>query len=124
MLRDVKGKVYIPVFFLGRPIGASRILSRVSGGYTAWRVMGFMPALWIRASTVLNGKFKAAHISLIVKPSISYVSEVYRNNLINARNFLHITIQMFSVLEKNIEKSARNFLYLLDKVQEISYNII
>jgi hypothetical protein len=109
-------------FLGGRPILIFFIISSVSGGYTAWRVMGFILALCMRASTVLKGKFKASHISLIVKPSISYISVIYQGNLINARKFLYFTKQTLSQLWKNIEKSARIFLYFVDIVQEISYN--
>jgi hypothetical protein len=78
----------------------------------------------MRASTVLKGKFKASHISLIVKPSISFISVIYQKNLINARKFLYFTKQTLSQFGKNIEKSARIFLYFLDIVQENSYNYI
>jgi hypothetical protein len=65
---------FASLFLGGLPILISLIISSVSEGYTAWRVMGFMPALCMRASTVLKGKPKASHISLIVKPSMTYMS--------------------------------------------------
>jgi hypothetical protein len=105
----------------GLPILIFLIISSVSGGYIAWRVMGLMPALCIRASTVLKGKFKASHISLIVKPSISSISVIYRKYLIIARIFLHYTKQVLSKNKKYFEKSARIFLYFIDKVKEYSY---
>jgi hypothetical protein len=108
--------------FGGRPILLFFIISSVSGGYTAWRVMGFIPALCMRASTVLKGRFKASHISLIVKPSTSSISAIYHRSLINARKFLHFTKRSLSQIRKNIEKSTGIFLYFIDKVKENSYN--
>jgi hypothetical protein len=72
-----------------------------------------MPALCMRASTVLKGKPKASHISLIVKPSMTYMSALYATTLITTGNFLHNTKQMFSVCKKileNIQEKSSTYL--------------
>jgi hypothetical protein len=58
-------------FFGGLPIGASRMRSRVSGGYIASRVIGLIPAWKTRCLTVLGGMPNFRAISRIVQPLAS-----------------------------------------------------
>jgi hypothetical protein len=116
MIMEKRGKIkrslwgyFLPFFgvsgpaFGGRPIFTSLILSNVSDGYTASFVSGFMPALWIRRSTVRGGILSFLAISVIVMPSMLPLS----TNLAHSKVFeQQDTIHLLSKIVKNFEKSV------------------
>jgi hypothetical protein len=96
--------------FGGRPILTPLIFSSVSAGYTACLERGFIPALCIRASTVLKGSFNFSHISSIVKPFISLLSVILSENIKKCKKFHAITIQKLRKFPTYIDKYAGIFL--------------
>jgi hypothetical protein len=108
-------------FFRGRPILTARIISNVSDGYTACLVIGLIPALCIRASTVLKGRFSASHISSMVNPCTFLLSANITENFIKCKNIHAITLQILSYFIEKMKNSVGICLYLIDKVKEISY---
>ena len=63
--------------FLGRPLpGTLRIASRADLSYRASFVIGLIPALNKRTLAVSYGIPSNAAISVIVKPSIIFISEI------------------------------------------------
>ena len=63
------------------------IISRVSSGYMASRVMGFIPALCMRRSIVLGGKPSSFAISVKVNPFIFSIIGVYQKFIKKSRIF-------------------------------------
>ena len=98
--------------FRGRPIFLSRIFSRVLVGYKACFVSGLIPALCMRPSTVLNGRFNSLHISSMVKP---FIYQIYKK--------LHIenTIYLYRIFPIFYEKMCRIFPIHIDLMSEMSY---
>jgi len=94
--------------FFGLPFpGTLRMDSRVSDGYTACLVKGFIPALCILASTVLNGKPSSLHISSIVMPSIFFIIGSLAEECNKCKYFPAFTIQQFSEIKKKIKKCKK-----------------
>ena len=104
--------------FFGLPILTSLIFSSVSAGYIACLEIGFIPALCIRASTVLKGSLSFSHISSMVKPFIAPISAIYHENLKNARYFLQLLYKYVGIYLYFFKKSVDFFLYLLTKCRK------
>ena len=100
---------FASAFFGGRPIVTLLIMSIVSGAYRACRVIGFKPALYILAETVLNERPNFSHISSMVIPVMLFISALYNKYLESAIYLLHFATQALSGNIKKIKKVQ--FLY-------------
>jgi len=102
----------------GRPTFASRINSVVPIGYKARLVIGFMPALCMRASTALNSSFNSTIISSMVSPIIFILSSVFHKILNIARKILQYTKQGYRENRKKIKKNRKIPTKTLDKCRK------
>lgn len=106
----------LPTLFL------SLIASSVSGGYSASRVSGLMPALCMRRSIVLCGTPSSRAISVNVNPVIATIIGIISEN-VNRLNRATVAIHTLSRKRKKANIFSRLLQKGLDKMFEICDNI-